>query len=114
MAQLGFCSSNSLNAVNDSVCCTINLEDTGETPVTIWEDATDFVINGTIMMENNGTTDTSPTVELYVDDTAVAGFVLAPGECRSITLNDINSIGVVGEGTGSSSVKISFSLNYKF
>ncbi|CDQ20264.1 DUF3992 domain-containing protein [Halobacillus karajensis] len=114
MAQLGSCISNSYCCVNDAVCCTISLEDTGEIPVTVWEDVTDFVINGTIMIENNGITDTSPTAALYVNGEAIGDFVLAPGECRSITLNDINSIGIVGAGTGSSNVKVSFSINYKF
>ena len=54
------------------------------------------------------------TAALTVNGTAVGGFVVAPGECRSITMNDINSIAIVGAGTGTSSVKISFSINYKF
>ncbi len=100
LAQIGNCCTEQLCCVNDAVCCTIILDDTGGTALPIWDDATTFVINGTIMVENNGT--------------AVGGFVVAPGECRSITMNDINSIAIVGAGTGTSSVKISFSINYKF
>ncbi|MCF2132237.1 DUF3992 domain-containing protein [Strepomyces sp. STD 3.1] len=101
--------------MNDSLCFTIDLGDTGGTPLPIWDDATNFVINGTIMVENNGIEDVGPTAALTVNGAAVGGFVVAPGEARSITLDNLNSIGITGAGgTGTSSVKVSFSLNYQF
>jgi hypothetical protein len=114
LAQIGNCRTEQLCCVNDAVCCTIILDDTGGTALPIWDDATTFVINGTIMVENNGTVGVDNNFALTVNGTAVGGFVVAPGECRSITMNDINSIAIVGAGTGTSSVKISFSINYKF
>ncbi|ELK48221.1 DUF3992 domain-containing protein [Halobacillus sp. ACCC02827] len=115
MALLGGCSDMSVSSVNDAVCFTITLEDTtAGTPVEVWEDSTGFAINGTIMIENNGITETSPTASLLVNDTEVTGFTVAPGESRAITLDNLNSIGISGAGTGSSAVKVSFSLNYKF
>ncbi|QSX24526.1 DUF3992 domain-containing protein [Priestia megaterium] len=114
MAQLGSCCNDQLGVVNDAVCFTIDLDDTGGTPLPIWDDATTFVINGTIMVENNGTPGVGPTAALTVNGTAIGGFVVAPGEARSITMNDINSIAIVGAGTGTAIVKVSFSLNYKF
>lgn len=114
MAQLGSCCSDQLGVVNDAVCFNIVLDDTGGDPVPIWDDATTFIINGTIMVENNGIIGASPTAALTVNGVAVAGFVVAPGEARSITMSDINSIGIVGAGIGTARVKVSFSLNYKF
>ena len=55
LAQIGNCCTEQLCCVNDAVCCTIILDDTGGTALPIWDDATTFVINGTIMVENNGT-----------------------------------------------------------
>lgn len=113
MAQLGNCGGNSLVAVNDAVCVTVQLSD-GDT-LTIWDDATSYVINGTIMVENNGIPSVAPTASLSVNGTAVGGFTVAPGEARAITMDDINSIEVEGTGdTGPANVKVSFSLNYKF
>lgn len=114
MAQLGSCSSDQLGAVNDAVCFNLVLEDTGGDPLTIWDDATSFIINGTIMLENNGIIGASPTAALTVNGAPVGGFVIGPGEARSITMNDIGSIGIIGAGTGTARVKVSFSLNYKF
>ena len=114
MAQLGSCCSDDLGVVNDSVCFNIVLEDTGGDPLVIWDDATSYIINGTIMVENNGIIGASPTAGLTVNGVPVGGFVIGPGEARSITMNDINSIGIVGAGLGTARVKVSFSLNYKF
>ncbi|MED4045149.1 MULTISPECIES: DUF3992 domain-containing protein [Priestia] len=118
MADLGSCCSDNLGVVNDAVCFTINLGDTDGSPVSIWSDGTTFVVNGTIMVENNGIANVGSTAALFVNGSAIEGFVVAPGEARAITLNDINTIGIVGAGgtpVGSTSkVKISFSINYKF
>lgn len=66
------------------------------------------------MVENNGSPG-SPSAGLIVNEAPVTGFIVAPGDCRSITLNDLNSIGIVGaDGPGTANVKVSFSLNYKF
>ena len=114
MAQLGSCCSDDLGVVNDSVCFNIALVDTDGDPLAIWNDATSYIINGTIMVENNGIIGASPTAELTVNGAPVGGFVIGPGEARSITMDNINSIGIVGAGIRNSKVKVSFSLNYKF
>ncbi|MGE8080911.1 DUF3992 domain-containing protein [Peribacillus loiseleuriae] len=118
MAQIGNCCNDPLVGVNDALCFTIDIADTTGTPLVLWNDATTFVINGTIMVENNGTIGVSPTAALTVNGTPIAGFIVGPGEAKSVTLNDINSIGIIGAGgtpAGSTaSVKVSFSLNYKF
>ncbi|MGG0310803.1 DUF3992 domain-containing protein [Bacillus mycoides] len=114
MAQLGNCCNDQLGAVNDAVCCTIILDDTAGLPLPIWDDNTNFTINGTIMIENNGTVGVGSTAALTVNGTPVGGFVVGPGECRSITMNDINSIGIVGAGTNPSRIKVSFSINYQY
>lgn len=46
LAQIGNCCTEQLCCVNDAVCCTIILDDTGGTALPIWDDATTFVING--------------------------------------------------------------------
>ncbi|MFJ7977180.1 DUF3992 domain-containing protein [Peribacillus sp. NPDC096379] len=118
MAQIGNCCNDQIVGVNDALCFTIVLDDTDGTAIDLWNDATTFVINGTIMVENNGTIGVAPTASLTVNGTPVGGFIVEPGEARSITMNDINSIGIVGAGgtpVGSTAnVKVSFSLNYKF
>ncbi|MBG9516629.1 hypothetical protein ABE47_32380 [Bacillus thuringiensis] len=115
MAQLGNCSSSQQSAVNDAVCSNIVLSDTGGNPIRIWDDATNRVINGTIVVQNDGIVGVGATAALTVNGTAIGGFVIGPGESRSITMNDINSIDIVGAGgTSPSNVKISFSINYKF
>ena len=43
------------------------------------------------MVENTGIAGVAPTASLTVNETPVAGFVVAPGEARSITMDDINS-----------------------
>ncbi|MBG9512299.1 hypothetical protein ABE47_08955 [Bacillus thuringiensis] len=114
MAQLGNCSNFQQQAVNDAVCCTIVLSDTGGTPVPIWNDDTNRIINGTILVQNDGIIGVGATASLTVNGTAVGGFTVGPGESRSITMSDINSIGIIGAGTTSSPVKVSFSINYTF
>lgn len=115
MAQLGQCSNDQLVGVNDAVCFTIDLGDTAGVAEPIWDDATDFVINGTIMVENNGIVGIAPTAALDINGTPVGGFVVAPGEARAITQDNIGSIGLIGAGgTGTASVKVSFSINYKY
>lgn len=114
MAQLGKCSSVQPGIVNDAVCFTIDLEDTGGAGITVWEEIdTNFLINGTIMIENNGIAG-SPSAALSVNGTAVGGFVVQPGEARAVTLDGLESIEVIGDGTGTALVKISFSVNYRF
>ncbi|SEO49035.1 Protein of unknown function [Amphibacillus marinus] len=115
MAQLGSCCGDELVGVNDAVCFTVDLEATGEgADLILWEDETSFIINGSIMVENNGIIGASPTAALTVNGAAIPGFTVAPGEARSITLNDIETIGLTGTGTGTGSVKVSFSINYKY
>ncbi|USK86718.1 DUF3992 domain-containing protein [Peribacillus asahii] len=114
MANLGGFSNNPLNVISDSVSCSIELGDTNGAATTIWQDDTPFVINGTIVVENTGTMGVSPKAALHVNGAAIRGFVVAPGECRSVTVNDLRSISIVASGTGTAKIKISFSLNYKF
>jgi Protein of unknown function (DUF3992) len=116
MAQLGGCSSDELGVVNDAVCVTIDLPvTTVGTPIPVWTDTSTFAINGTIVVENNGTVGISPTASLEVNGTDVTDFTVGPGEAQSITLNNIESIAIAGTGgTGTASVKVAFSLNYKF
>jgi hypothetical protein len=110
LAQIGKCSSEQLCCVNDAVCCTFDVvEGNGQT---IWIDATNFVINGTILLENTGAPGTA-TATVLVNGLPV--LTAAPGECESATVQDMNSITVTAAGgTGTASVKVSFSLNYKF
>lgn len=115
MAQIGNCSSDQFGIVNDAVCCTVELDGTAVAGDTIWTNDTIFVMNGTIMVENNGIVGVSPSVTLSVNGTAVPDFTVAPGECRSITINGLTTITVTGTGgTGTTVAKVSFSLNYKF
>lgn len=110
MAQLGKCNSGQLCCVNDAVCCTFDVVE-GNAQL-IWQDTTSFVINGTILLENIGAPGTA-TVTVIVDGLTV--LTVAPGECKSVTVQDMNTISVAASGgTGTASVKVSFSLNYKF
>ncbi|WP_353855649.1 S-Ena type endospore appendage [Bacillus sp. Bos-x628] len=115
MAILGGCSNEQTGFVNDAVCFTLELAATAPDAVVVWTDGTPFVINGTIMVENNGVVAVAPTVTLEVNGAAVPDFTVPPGESRSITLNDINSIGIVGTGgTSTGNIVVSFSLNYQY
>nr|MDF9458993.1 DUF3992 domain-containing protein [Bacillus pumilus] len=114
MAILGGCSNEQTGFVNDAVCFTVDLAARAD-PVVVWTDGTPFVINGTIMVENNGIVAVAPTVTLEVNGAAVPDFTVPPGESRSITLSDLNSIGIVATGgTSTGSIVVSFSLNYQY
>ncbi len=113
MANLG-CSGGS-SSVNDAVCTTITVTD-ATTAIPIWENTTNFLINGTILVENNGVLNAWDAA-LVINGADVAdAIVVAPGESNSITMNNLTSIEVVGAGTGTAAtpIKISFSLNYNF
>ena len=71
LAQIGNCCTEQLCCVNDAVCCTI-IDDIFVGMMLLL-----FVINGTIMVENNGTVGVGPTAALTVNGTAVGGFVVA-------------------------------------
>lgn len=114
LSKLGNCCQDQLVGVNDALCFTINLTNTGGSPIPIWDDATSFNINGTILIENKGVIGASPTAALVVNGTPVAGFIVGAGEVRSITMSNINSIRITGAGTGTAPVMISFSINYKY
>ena len=116
MAQIGSCNGEQLVGVNDSVCLTLELDD-AVAPTVVWTDITPYIINGTIMVENNGIVGVGQSAALSVNGTAVPDFVVVPGEARSVTLNDINTISLLGSGGDAgafSSVNVAFSLNYKF
>lgn len=114
MAILGGCSNEQAGFVNDAVCFTLDLAAAADA-VVVWTDGTPYVINGTIMGENNGIVAVAPTVTLEVNGTAVPDFTVPPGESRSITLSDLNSIGIVATGgTSTGNIVVSFSLNYQY
>lgn len=114
MAQIGNCNNTvSPAVVNDAVCTTISLSDTGGTPTIIYENSSTFLVNGTILIENNGV-GASPTAALLIDGVQIPGFVVAPGSSRAYTAPTINTISLIGAGAGTTSIKIAFSLNYRF
>lgn len=110
MAILGGCSNEQAGFVNDAVCFTLDLAAAADAVV-----GTPYVINGTIMVENNGVVAVAPTMTLEVNGTAVSDFTVPPGESRSITLSDLTSIGIVATGgTATGNIVVSFSLNYQY
>ncbi|AOM14271.1 hypothetical protein BTI247_59400 (plasmid) [Bacillus thuringiensis Bt18247] len=82
----------------------------------MWNNNTNRVINGTIVIQNDGLIGIGATATaiLTINGTIMCGFVVEPGESQSITMNNINSIGIIGAGNNPSNVKVSFSINYKF
>jgi len=112
LAKLGCCSSS--GSVNDAVCTTVAVvNDT--TLISIWENNTNFMINGTILIENNGPAN-AWAAGLIINGDPVPVIIAGPGESHSITVNNLISIEVQGSGPGSvfTPVKVSFSLNYNF
>lgn len=75
MAILGGCSNEQAGFVNDAVCFTLDLAAAADA-VVVWTDGTPYVINGTIMVENNGIVAVAPTVALEVNGTAVPDFTV--------------------------------------
>ncbi|WP_308201668.1 hypothetical protein [Priestia endophytica] len=61
------------------------------------------------MIENKGSNAESPKAALTVNGISVNG---NPNSVRTITMGNINSIGLIG--TGITNIKVTFSLNYKF
>ena len=118
MAKLGNCCEETC-CVNDAVCCDVVLTQGSTVTQPIWTDNTNYVINGTVVVENNGPTN-GPSADIIINGTTVTPpSPIAPGQCRSFTVNDLNSVALLataGSGTAgtTSSVKVSFSLNYKF
>lgn len=117
MAQLGGCGTgssitNQNCCVNDGLCCTVTVQ-SDDPQTAIWTNSTNFTINGTVLVENNGQ-EGSPSVNVFVDGTTPGP--IAPGECRALTVEDLNSIQIapVAGGTGSTEVVVSWSLNYCF
>ena len=115
MAQLGCCSSS--GSANDAVCTTVSVVD-DETPISIWTNTTNFIMNGTVLVENQGVID-AWTVDIFINGSATPAtpaLTILPGESKSISVNNLMSIEVQGEtgGTTATPVKVSFSLNYSF
>lgn len=115
MAQLGCCSSS--GSANDSVCTTVSIGD-DTTPIPVWQNTTNFIINGTVLVENMGLTD-AWEVDLFINGAATPAtpvLTVLPGESKSISVNNLKSIDVQGAGAGTAAtpVKVSFSLNYSF
>lgn len=102
----------SLCAINDIVSFTINLGDTGGDILPIWNNDTNSIINSTIIIENKGSNTGSPKAALIVNRIPVKGFMVNPNTVRTITMDNIKSIGLIG--TGIANIKFAFSLNYKF
>ena len=73
------------------------------------------MINGTILVENNGLTN-AWDAGIIINGVVAPVITAAPGESHSITVNNLTSIEVQGSGTGTvnTPVKVSFSLNYNF
>jgi len=118
LAQLGNCcetTSTSTCCVNDSVCCTVDLKTgDGVGGDGFYVNTSSFAINGTVMVENNGAPGT-PAAGVFINGISPAAFTVEPGECKSRTFDVLNRIDITGVGgTGTSSVKVSYSLNYKF
>lgn len=113
MANLG-CSGGS-SSVNDAVCTTVTITD-ATTAIPIWVNTTNFLINGTILIENNGVLNAWDAALVINGEDVEDAIVVAPGESNSITMNNLTSIEVVGAGAGTAPtpIKISFSLNYNF
>lgn len=99
--------------VNDAVCCTIDVS-TNTNLTTIYTDSSSFVINGTIIVENEPVSGTLTIVVFVNDTTGPVDIVVGPEECKAKTFSDINSITIGVAGIGTAKVKISYSLNYKF
>ena len=112
LAKLGCCSNS--GSVNDAVCTTVAITD-ATTAIPIWENTTNFMINGTILVENLGLTN-AWDAGLLINGVATPILTVPPGESASITVNNLTSIEIQGSGTGtvSTAVKVSFSLNYNF
>ncbi|MEW4320419.1 DUF3992 domain-containing protein [Bacillus thuringiensis] len=116
MAQLGNCCEQQC-CVNDAVCCDVLLAQGSTVTQTVWTNNTTAVINGTIMVENNGSA-TSPSANLVINGTPLTPpSPILPGECRAITVDNLSSVGLSATGGTvgtTATVKVSFSLNYKF
>ena len=112
MAKLGCCSNS--GSVNDAVCTTVAIVD-DTALISIWENTTNFMINGTILVENMGLTNAWDAA-LLINGVVTPVLTVPPGESNSITVNNLTSIDIQGSGTGtvSTGVKVSFSLNYNF
>ncbi|MFC0522046.1 S-Ena type endospore appendage [Pontibacillus salicampi] len=109
MSQIGGCRNGSCCA-SDAMCCTAVVEDQETT--FIWRDDTNFIINGTVRVENFGI-EGAPSVNVFVN--GGLKLTVAPEACQGITLNDMNLIELVGVGgTGSSTVEVSLSINYSY
>lgn len=83
LAKLGCCSNSS--SVNDAVCTTVAVTD-ATTPILIWENTTNFMINGTILIENLGITN-AWDAGLLINGVVTPVLTVPPGESHSITVN---------------------------
>ena len=113
MAQLGNCCNES-DTVHDAVCSRILLPNTNGTLLPVWENDTGFVINGTIVVKNEGSS-TAPTAQIFVNGMSIPGLNVPPGQTRSVTLDNLKLIQIDGIGGAlTSEIQIDFSLNYQF
>lgn len=120
MAKLGNCNMEAC-CVSDEVCLTVELGDLVEdAPFIFWINTTDFRVNGTVVVKNNELgDDEGTTVELVVNgnDTDDMAFFIEPGDTKSFTLDNIQSLALEFEsstGNRENTASVSFSLNYKF
>ncbi|WP_102693317.1 S-Ena type endospore appendage [Rummeliibacillus pycnus] len=113
MAKLGNCHMEPC-CVNDAVCSTVHV--VNQSLVTVWTNESPFNINGTIVVENplqDGNA-TQQTVRLIITGSSGTDVNIAPGQTVALTVRGLHIIQVQGLTTGTTDVKVSFSLNYKF
>lgn len=113
MAKLGNCHSDPC-CVNDAVCSTVRI--VNQSLVRVWTNESPFNINGTIVVENplqDGNT-TQQTVRLIITGSSGTNVNVAPGQTVALTVSGLRLIEIQGQGNGTTDVKVSFSINYKF
>lgn len=112
LAQLGRCEAQV--AVNDAVCITVPLDAEDTAAIVLWTNETNYRINGTILVENNGA-EGGPVAALTITGGTTPALTVEPGTSETITVDDITGLSLAATGgTGTANVKVSFSLNYKY
>ncbi len=121
LGKLGNCNMDTC-CVNEEVCLTVELGDleVEGSAFVFWTNTTEFRINGTVVVKNNELgDDEGTTIELIVNgiDTDDPAFIIQPGDTKSFTLDNIQSLALEAEAAtanNENTASISFSLNYRF